>query len=163
MAWLSFRVSLRGTAPAFPLIPVGLAAIAVATVIGCVVPLLIGSPAVDDSFVRSIVPIVLFVVAISNLIVVRYFTLPQMVAQYRAGEVEPRPSLEQFLSSVRVIALAFSVAPAIYGVVAAVMTGLAFVPLPFSVVAVIILLSCNRYVEQEAQRFRTDAIAHGEI
>jgi hypothetical protein len=156
-------VSFQSNAPSIPLVPVGLFAIALATLIGCAVPLLFATGVEDDSFVRLGVPLALFVVAISNLVVVRYFTLPKMVAQYRNGEVEPQPTLQQFLSSARLIALAFSVAPAIYGVVAGIMTGLPYVPLPFSFIAVIILLSCNGYLEDEGRRLRTDAVARGEF
>lgn len=99
-----------------------LAAIIVLTVVGLILGEALTSSFKDTP--TTVVPIVLFAVGTSSLLLVRLVLLPQMA---RNPDVLPQ--------ALAAMGYAFAEAPATYGVVAAIMTGRGWVALPFGALA----------------------------
>jgi hypothetical protein len=88
-----------------------------------------------DGAMRAVLPIILFGVGTGSLLLVRFVVLPQIA---RRADVQP-----QALASV---GYAFAESPAIYGLVAAVMTGAGWLALPFGALAVVGWLSVRAFI-----------------
>jgi hypothetical protein len=106
----------------------GFVAVAGATVVGLVAPLL-GADAGFDRWTATIALIVLLWVSIANVAVVRFMVLPKTVAQGEAAR-----------DSARVLGFAYGVAPAMYGVVIAILAGQGLLVLPFAAFSVLSLI-----------------------
>jgi hypothetical protein len=111
-------------------------AIVIAAIVGVVADLLF-EPAMDDSFVRTVVPPVPGIVSVAEIVQLRFIVLPQ---QIRVAE-NPDPNLverpQTVADTVGWLSASFSLAIAIYGVVLAIMVGGWWWPLGFGAAALV--------------------------
>ncbi len=116
--------------------PAALAAIAIVTLAGLIVPLVI-SESIGDAFVQNGFLVVLTLVSVAALVQNRFFVLPAILSgRAQRGQAAPA-TLEERERSAMLIACTFSVSNAVYGVVAAILLDNSLWALPFGALGLI--------------------------
>ena len=135
------------------LLPVAAVVIVLATAAGVVLSFVFA----DGMLVTSTSWIIfgtLLLVAASEFVMVRWVILPAQFAALADGRDARQPAIE---SAITTLIFAFSIAPAIYGVVTGILTGWAWPPPLFGAIAFVTLLAYRSYADPQMRRLRTNA------
>ncbi|HLB23568.1 MAG TPA: hypothetical protein VJP07_05695 [Dehalococcoidia bacterium] len=146
------------TISSFPVVPPSLLGIGAAALAGIAIPL-----AGVTSNIGGMGWAVLGMLALVSLVALlqtRFLVLPSM----RKAFLEQRQpaTLAELERSVGVIVLAFSIAPATYGVIGGVISGAWWPALPFGAMALVTLAVTHGYAQQQLDALRGEARARGE-
>jgi hypothetical protein len=123
--------------------PVAAAGIVISTIVAVVLCFVLDDGAGGEEFPTALFVLVMLTVAVADIIVTRFFVLPQMAT--KAATVDD-PTPQQVADSMGVITFAFSNATAIYGIVVAVFTANLLYVAPFPVLAAVTLVVLIAYV-----------------
>lgn len=115
---------------------------------------------IDADGMGGLIAAMLAIVAVVALLQTRFLLLPSMVKAFRA-QTTPA-TLVQFERNVSLIVLAFSTAPAVYGLVSAFYLDAWWPPLPFGAFACLTLAATYSYAQQQIETLRREASMRGE-
>jgi len=127
------------------IMPVAIVAIVGFAIASVAICSLVDDGAGGDDFPDTLFALVLLLVAASEIVVTRFFVLPSMLT--RAQSVHDATP-QTVADSMAVIAVAFSAAVAVYGLVVAVLTANLLYAAPFPVLAVVMLIIFMAYVRE---------------
>jgi hypothetical protein len=127
--------------------PAASAGIIVAAVASVGLCLILDEGAGGEGFPGTLFTLVLLFVALSEIIITRFFVLPSILTNARAAE-DATP--QGIVDAMAIISLAFANAPAIYGTVIAVFTANLLYVTPFPVLAAITLSVLLSYAHETA-------------
>jgi hypothetical protein len=125
--------------------PVAAAGIVISTIVSVALCFVLGDGAGGEGFPTALFVLVMLTVAVADIIVTRFFVLPQMATKAAAMD---KATPQQIADSMGVIALGFSNATAIYGIVVAVFTANLLYVAPFPVLAAVTLVVLMSYVSE---------------
>jgi hypothetical protein len=124
--------------------PAAAAGIVIATIVSVSLCFILDDGAGGEDFPTALFVLVMLSVAVVDIIVTRFFVLPQMAVKAAAAADDATP--QQVADSMSVMALAFSNATAIYGIVVAVFTANLLYVAPFPVLAALTLVVLISYI-----------------
>jgi hypothetical protein len=129
--------------------PAALTVIGIATAVALVIPSFADSVFGDAAIHPALFCMVLVIVAVAGLLQARLLLFPRMETAGLGTYATP----QQLADALAILAVAFSVAPAIYGIVVAVMTGDRVYVVPFPVIALITLTMLLSYANDRVEQF----------
>jgi hypothetical protein len=140
--------------PSFNLAVVGLALVLAVTIAALILPAMPPITGTGDDFVRAALPLMFAFISVTNLLVARVLVLPAMFKALREGPTGDVPTVSALSSNANVLALTFSVAPSVYGLILNVMWDKFWIVLPFAVFSSVCLFVNDRYIGSEMVKVR---------
>lgn len=148
--------------PEATLLRLGLLAVLIGCIVGAILPFLTDPIFEDDTFMKTLVAVMLLAISLANIYIVRGLVLP---AQMLVAGAPDRPldavEFERAAQSAGTLAMTFLAAKGAYAVILGLFTGWPWVVIPFATIALVEFGVYGSYLGGQLDRIWRDKIQLG--